>query len=271
MSMFKYLRIILQCGWKILWIYFRYIVRYAAHPERYPLKERYDKVRELFTLVLDHFRIDWKIKGLENIRQLEKEGKRFLLVPNHLSDLDAICIIYWCEEPVSFVAKKEALKFPFVGKAIKAVDGYFLDRGDLRDGVRMMKDTADKLSSGKCSVLIYPEGTRNREPFGPMLSFHPGSFKSLYKAGVPVIGVGQFGSQLPLQKDNNYKRYPVYVSFLSPIYKEEYEKYLPVDFAPLFERMIAEEVYAERFLFSNYFIANEEKVPLKGKKAVSIR
>ena len=194
-----------------------------------------------------------------------------MLVPNHLSDLDAVCIIYWCEEPVSFVAKKETLKFPFVNKVIKAVDGYFLDRNDLRDGVKMMKDTADKLASGKCSVLIYPEGTRNREPFGPMLSFHPGSFKSLYKAGVPLLGVAQFGSQLPLQKDTDYKRYPVYVSFLPPVYKEVYEKYSPVDFSPLFEKTIAEEVYKERFLFSNYFIANEEKVPLKGKNAVSIR
>ncbi len=269
--MLKYLRIILQCGWKILWIYFHYIVRYAAHPERYPLKERYSKVRELFMLVVDHFRVDWKVKGLENVKKLEKEGKRFLLVPNHLSDLDAICIIYWCEEPVSFVAKKETAKFPFVAKVIKAVDGFFLDRKDLRSGVAMMKDTASKLTSGKCSVLIYPEGTRNREPNGPLLSFHPGSFKSLYKSGVPVLGVAQYGSQLPLQKDTNYKRYPVYVTFLEPIYQEQYEKYTPVDFAPLFETMIAKEVYTQRFLLDSYFLASEEKVPLKGKKAVSIR
>ncbi len=269
--MFKYLRIILQCGWKLLWIYFRYIVRYARHPERYPLEIRYQKVRELFGVVLDHFRLDWKIKGLDHLRKLEKEGKTFLLVPNHLSDLDAICILYWCERPITFVAKKETLKFPFVGKTIKAIDGYFLDRNDLRDGVRMVKDTVNKLTSGKTSVLIYPEGTRNREPNGPLAVFHPGSLKSLYRSGVPVIGIAQYGSQMPLQVNTNYQRYPVHITFFEPIEKEEYEKYNAVEFAPILETMIAKEVYAQRALVDSYLLLDEEHVPLKGKSAVSIQ
>ena len=265
--MFKYLRIILSCGWKLLYIYLRYIVRYARHPERYPLEERYRRVKELFGVVLDHFRLDWKIKGQENIRKLEKEGKTFLLVPNHLSDLDAICILYWCEKPLTFVAKKETKKFPFVGKVIQSIDGYFLDRNDLRDGIKMIKDTTEKLASGKCSVLIYPEGTRNREPSGPLAAFHAGSLKSLYRAGAPVIGVAQYGTQYPLHADTNFKRYPIYMTFFPPIYKEEYQKYSAVEFAPILEEMIAKEVYSERALVDSYFLLDEEKIPLKGKSA----
>lgn len=269
--MFKYIRIILLCGWKLLYIYFRYIVRYARHPERYPLEERYRRVHELFAVVLDHFRLDWKMKGLDNIRSLEKEGKTFLLVPNHLSDLDPISILYWCEKPITFVAKKEAEKYPFVGKVIKSIDGYFLDRNDLRDGIKMIKDTQEKLLSGKTSVVIYPEGTRNRNPNGPLLSFHPGSLKSLYRAGVPVVPVAQYGTQYPLQSDNNFKRYPIYMSFLPPIYKEEYEKYSAVEFAPIIETMIAKEVYTQRALVDSYFLVGEEKIPLKGKSAKSFQ
>lgn len=262
MFMLKYLRIIFSCGYKLIYLYFGFIVRYARHPERYPKEVRYAKVRELFGTIFDHFRIDWKIKGIGNVRKLEKEGKTFLLVPNHLSDFDPLCILYYMEKPVTFVAKKEAKKFPFVGKVIKALDGYFLDRNDLRDGVKMIKFVQEKLLNGT-SVIIYPEGTRNRAPNGSMAEFHPGSLKSLYKTGVPVIGIAQYGTQIPLQINNNYKRYPIYITFFPPIYKEEYEKYAAAEFAPMFETMIAKEVYNLRFLCDSYYLLEEEKIPLK--------
>lgn len=269
--MFKYLRVIFSIGYKLLWIYFHYIVKYARHPERYPLEVRYKKVRELFVLILDHFRLDWKIKGLDYLRQYEKEGKTFLLTPNHLSDLDGIAILYWCEKPVTIVAKKETRKFPFVGKTLKAIDAYFLDRSDLRDGVKMLHYVQDTLSSGKASVLIYPEGTRNREPNGPLLAFHAGSLKSIYRTNVPVIGIAQYGSQYPLQGNTNYKRYPMYLTFLKPYEKEDYLSYNAVSFASIIEQEIAKEVYAQRALTQTYFLVDEEKVPLKGKKAISIQ
>lgn len=269
--MLKYLRLVFTALPKICWLYFGYIVRYARHPEKYPLEKRYKKVHELFVVICDHLRIDWKIKGLENIRDLEKKGQVFLLVPNHLSVLDTIQILYWCEKPVSVVSKKENLKLPVIGKVLKAIDSYHLDRNDLRDGVRMIQYVSKRLSEGSQSFMIFPEGTRNKNPKGPLNEFHPGSFKSLYKSGVPMIPLAQYGSQFPLSFSTNYKRYPMYLTFFKPIVKEEYSKYSAVEFAPIVEEIIAKEVYSLRALGDNYFLMKEENIPLKGKKAISIQ
>lgn len=261
--MIKYLRLIFQVGWRILWDFTFFIWPYARHPERTPLEKRYKKLRELIIYVLDHYRLDWKIKGLDNIRALEKKKQVFLLIPNHLSDLDPLSLVYWCERPISFVAKKEIKRFPFIASAVKSLDGVFIDRSDLRQNVEVMKKVEGYLSSGYCSVMIFAEGTRNRHPEGPMAPFHPGSFKAAFRTSVPIVPLAMWGTQRPFHPAPDYRRYPVQFTFFPPILPQTFLKESTVEISGQVEEQVAKEVYSLRATDSNYFLMDEEWVELK--------
>lgn len=259
----KYLRLVFECGWRILWDFTFFIWPYARHPERTPIEKRYKKLRDLIIFVLDHYRIDWKVKGLENLRALEKKKQVYLLVADHLSDLDPLSLVYWSERPISFVAKKEIKHFPFIASAVRSLDGVFLDRSDLRQNVLAMKKVESYLEKGYCSVMIFPEGTRNRHPEGPMAPFHPGSLKPAFRTGAPILPLAMWGTQHPFHPNTDYKRYPVQFTFFPAFYPKDFGKDTTIDLSGKIETLIASESYALRALESNYFLMDEEWVPLK--------
>jgi 1-acyl-sn-glycerol-3-phosphate acyltransferase len=259
--MWKYIRLVAKCGWRILWDFTFYIWPYARHPERTPLEKRYKKVRSLIIYVLDRYRIDWHVKGLENLRALEKSNTKYLMVINHLSDLDPLAIVYWCEKPISFVAKKEIKHFPFISSAVEALDGVFLDRENLRQNVGAFQKVEQYISSGYCSVMIFPEGTRNRHPEGETAPFHSGSFKPAYRTGCPILPLVMWGTERPFHASIDYKRYPVAFTFFKPIVKEEFEANTPEE-ATKIRTMIVHEVYKLRYDDETFFLAGKENVPL---------
>lgn len=218
LCMLKYLRLIFTAGIRILWDFLFYINRYARHPEKYPLEKRYKKIHELCVYVVDCMRPDFKAKGLEHIRELEKENKVFLAVCNHQSNMDPIVMLYFCEKPISFVAKKETLKFPFVNKVIKALDGLFLDRDDLRQTLKLMIQLSKRFEKGDLSYLIFPEGTRNKQLDEKLLGeYKPGALKAAKKSGVKILPIACWGNFRLLDKKYNKKRTPIEYTFFEPL------------------------------------------------------
>ena len=72
----------------------------------------------------------------------------------------------------------------------------FLDRKDLRSGVRMIKDGAELIKKGH-SMVICPEGTRNQNK--EMLPFKEGSLKMADRADCPVVPVAIIDSDQMLE------------------------------------------------------------------------
>ena len=219
---------IFTCGPRILWDYLFYVNRYARHPERYPLAKRYAKLRSLVIFVFAHFRTDWHVEGLENILA---EKKPFLLISNHLSFMDPLAVVAMSPRPMSFIAKKESLKMPFIGKAIKALQGEFLDREDLRQSVRVFASAEEKIRNCGMTFVIYPEGTRNKDHLAPLAPFHPGSLKLAYRTGSDIITCAQYGSFRLLDKKANFKRFPYWVRFSKPLTPAGYANISTIDLA----------------------------------------
>ena len=69
--------------------------------------------------------------------------------------------------------------------------GVFIKRGETREGLKAIKEGAEKLKNGY-SLIIFPEGTRSH--CSDMADFKPGSFKLATKAGVPIVPVTINGS-----------------------------------------------------------------------------
>lgn len=127
------------------------------------------------------------IEGKENI----PEGACAFYV-NHQGYGDVPTMFRVCDgRQVGFVAKDDAEKLPFIGRWIKASQGVFIKRGETREGLKAIKEGAEKLKDGY-SLIIFPEGTRSHS--SDMAEFKAGSFKLATKAGVPIIPVTINGS-----------------------------------------------------------------------------
>ena len=121
------------------------------------------------------------VKGEENI----PTDTAVLYVGNHRSYYDIILTYVRVPRPTGYVAKIEMLKIPLLSIWMKNLHCLFLDRKDIKQGLKTILAGVDLVKNG-ISVCIFPEGTRNKTK-DTFLPFHDGSFKIAEKGGVPVI------------------------------------------------------------------------------------
>ncbi|MBE5867346.1 MAG: 1-acyl-sn-glycerol-3-phosphate acyltransferase [Lachnospiraceae bacterium] len=121
------------------------------------------------------------VLGKENV----PKDSAVLYVGNHRSFFDIVLTYPLVARPTGYVAKKEIKKIPLLYHWMKLVNCLFLDRDNIREGLKTILAGVEKAKSG-ISICIFPEGTRNRVP-DTFLPFHEGSFKIAEKADVPII------------------------------------------------------------------------------------
>ena len=247
----KFFRLVFSCGPHILACYFRWIRKYSRHPERYPIEERYAAARELIMFVCKRMRIKLDLHGFEKF--LNQKGG-FLLAPNHISMMDVLIAVALCERPISFVAKVETKKMPFIGAILKAMDGLFLDRNDLRQNAIIMREVGNRFAEGKV-IVIYPEGTRQKNRRGPLLPFHPGTFKVAAKAGVPILPVAEYGTFRMFDIHHDYRQNLVQFTVMDPVMPEEYQEHSSPEIASLIQHKVQIEVDRQRELDDQFMKA----------------
>ncbi len=110
----------------------------------------------------------------------------FLLVANHLSNLDPIAAIAALRRwPLPFVSKPENFRIPVVGTILRNSSFLAIDRENPRRAVETIRAAAQLITDKGLCMGIYPEGTRNKTG-GGLLPFHNGSFKIAKMAKCPV-------------------------------------------------------------------------------------
>ena len=136
------------------------------------------------------FKVILKICGTE-ITVIGEENvpdEAVLFVGNHRSYFDILLTYSRCKRLCGYVAKKEILKVPILRKWMQYLYCLFLDRDDIRAGLRMILTAIDYVKSG-ISICIYPEGTRNTGEELSMLPFKDGALKIASKSGCPIIPI----------------------------------------------------------------------------------
>lgn len=134
-----------------------------------------------FIILIAGTKID--IMGFNNIPR----DKAVLYVGNHRSMFD-IAINYAVLPPlVGFVSKLEMKKFPFLSWWMILVNCLFLDRNNIKEGMKTIVKGAEQLKAG-ISMFIFPEGTRSKKE-SEMLEFKEGSLKMAEKAGSLIVPV----------------------------------------------------------------------------------
>jgi 1-acyl-sn-glycerol-3-phosphate acyltransferase len=122
------------------------------------------------------------VLGRENI----PKDQAVLYVSNHRSYADIPLGYMTVGGLTGFIAKKEVKKFPILSLWMKNMTCLFLDRDDLRQGLKTILTAVDNVKDGY-SIFIMPEGTRNHEE--EMLPFKEGSFKVAEKAQCPIVPI----------------------------------------------------------------------------------
>lgn len=123
--------------------------------------------------------------GLEKV----PKDQPVLYVANHRSYFDILLISVRNHNLTGFVAKKELGKIPFLNIWMKYIYCLFLDRENIREGLKTILQAVEYVKSG-ISMVIFPEGTRNKaEDDLDILPFHDGSFKIAQRSGCAVVPI----------------------------------------------------------------------------------
>ncbi|MDR2045233.1 MAG: 1-acyl-sn-glycerol-3-phosphate acyltransferase [Clostridium sp.] len=165
-----------------------------------------------------------------------------LYVGNHQSFFDIILTYIRVPRPTGYVAKKEMLKAPLLRSWMKNVHCLFLDRQDVRQGLRTILAAVNEVQAG-ISICIFPEGTRNETP-DTFLPFHQGSFKIAEKGKVPIIPMTIVNSAAVFEEHfPKIRRATVIIEYGEPVYPERLSKEDRKDLGNHI-RKIMEETYA---------------------------
>jgi 1-acyl-sn-glycerol-3-phosphate acyltransferase len=116
----------------------------------------------------------------------------YVFVSNHqsLADIPLISNLPW---EMKWMGKKELFDVPIMGWMMKLSDDIQVDRKNARSGALALI-RAQHFLEKKCSVLMFPEGTRT--PDGRVHAFNDGAFHLAIRAKVPVRPIvieGSFG------------------------------------------------------------------------------
>jgi len=100
-------------------------------------------------------RLVYRVKaiGLENL-----PSGGFLLVPNHITWVDAIILQLACPRPVRFVIDEEFYRKPVLQSPLRMVRAIPIDRRKPREAIRR---ATEQIDAGQI-VCIFPEGQLSR-------------------------------------------------------------------------------------------------------------
>ena len=135
--------------------------------------------------------VKFTVTGEEN---LPTQGG-FLLVSNHLSYVDPLCLCWYFMKrntAVRFLAKKSMFSVPVFGWIIKGMGLIPVNRDSNPSAV--LAPTREALTAGEV-VGIYPEGTLTRDPDQWPMEFKSGAARLALDTGVTVIPLSQWGPQ----------------------------------------------------------------------------
>lgn len=139
-----------------------------------------------------------RVEGVENV---PRTGG-LLLLSNHLHNADPVLICIATPRPVHFMAKRELMSVPVIGRVIRFAGAFAVDRGRAdRVAIRRAMATLDQ----GIAVGVFPEGTRS--PSQQIERVLAGAGLIALKGGSPVVPLAITGSEhLPFNGSKSDRR-----------------------------------------------------------------
>ena len=178
-------------------------------------------IQAVFKFILWITGVEVTVIGEENV----PKDKPVLYIGNHRSFFDILLTYTRCPRLTGYVAKAEMEKIPLLSNWMRYLHCLFLDRKDIKKGLKTILEGIEKIKSG-ISICIFSEGTRNRADSDlELMEFHEGSFKLATKTNCPIVPIALnntcsiFEKQFP-----KIKKTHVVIEYCKPIIPSELSK-----------------------------------------------
>lgn len=157
--------------------------------------------------------------GEENI----PVGEPVLYIGNHRSYFDILITYVRVKGLTGYMSKMEVKKVPLLRDWMRALHCQFIDREDVKQGLKVILDCIELVKSG-ISVCVFPEGTRNKVE-GTFLPFHEGSFKIATKTNCAIVPMTINNAGAIFEDHTPYiKKTHVVLEYGKPIYPKDLSK-----------------------------------------------
>ena len=200
-------------------------------------------VQFAFKVVLLISGVKVEVYGEEHV----PKDQAVLYIGNHRSLFDTVITYARCPGLTGYVAKDSMLKIPFLRIWMKQLHCLFLNRKDIKEGMKMILTGIDQIKNG-ISMCIFPEGTRGTaETETEMLPFKEGSFKMAEKTGCPIIPMAMVHTADIFEKHIPFiRRTHVILTYGEPIdvrsLEKEQRKHLGSYVQGVIQKMLEEEL-----------------------------
>ena len=180
----------------------------------------------------------------QGAEKLPSDG-RFLLVCNHINDLDpGIPLTVFPDAQLAFISKKENLDKPILGPLMLKIQCQLLDRENDRAALKTILKCIAILKADQANIAVFPEGGIIKD--GKLLhDFRPGVFKIAQKAGVPIVVCTLRGTREILKNVKKLRRSDVHFHLLEVIPAEELKGVTTTQIAERVHAIMAADLGAE--------------------------
>jgi len=135
-----------------------------------------------------------ELTGLENV----PKDRACIFMSNHVSNLDPPVEIPLLPGRSSVLLKKDLMRIPILGTAMRMGDFIPVKRGGKRDAAQASVAAAVKALGKGLNIMVYPEGTRSRD--GRLQAFKKGPFYLAMETQAPVVPIAISGTESMMRK-----------------------------------------------------------------------
>ena len=197
-------------------------------------------------LVLSILRMRMHTRGLE---QLPKDG-RFLLVCNHINDLDPVTLLaHFKKSQLAFISKRENSAMFIVGKIMHKIQCQRINRENDKEALRTIINCIKIIQEDKASIGVFPEGYTSKD--GLLHPFRSGVFKIAQKANVPIVVCTVQNTNKVFRNIKKLKATDVHLHLLKVLQPEELAGKTAVEVGELVHSMMAEDLGPDLVLQEN--------------------
>jgi 1-acyl-sn-glycerol-3-phosphate acyltransferase len=138
--------------------------------------------------------ISVEVSGLEHV----PVGVRCIFLSNHVSNLDPPVLLPALPGRSSVLLKKELMRIPLLGTAMRLGKFVPVERGSRRDAAQASVAAAVAALKSGLHILIFAEGTRSKD--GRLAAFKRGPFYLAMETGAPIVPIAIRGTQTMMRK-----------------------------------------------------------------------
>ncbi len=146
----------------------------------------FELIQEFSVYILKKINIETSLIGEENLN----DSDNVLYISNHPSMIDAFILLTFIKSPNSFFiadSSKIILKLPIIKHVFKRMNNIFINRKDMRSGIKSLKEGTKNLNDG-FNLVIFPEGQISQVLTNDLVgNFKGGAFKTALDAKKDII------------------------------------------------------------------------------------